>query len=215
MVFCATRGNLASFLFTSADASVGYLNINNANGNMLDVSGTIARSGVKLPRFDNGSFSGATTAVIPIYFSDPQYNIAEVRFRFTVSSISNVTISGNSNNAGNGTALTTGEVGETVVKQSAQASPLYFNSSLIATSMESAGGTDGIGTIKIIRTPSTASNFRNHYSTETVYCLNGVGSTRLVGMGWIGTGTATTIGSIILTSNSGNISGVYNTTHYY
>ena len=197
-------------------ATSGNVGISTATPNYtLDVNGTIARSGVKLPRFDNGTFSGATTAVIPIYFSDTQYNIAEIRFRIAVSTICNVTLSGNSNNAGNGTAFSNGEVGETVIKQNAQASPLYFNSSFIATSMESASGTDGNGIIRIIRTPSTTSNFRNHYSSEVVYCLNGVGTTRLVGMGWVGTTSTLSIGSIILTVSTGTISGVYNTTHYY
>ena len=58
-------------------------------GYALDVTGntnftgTLTRSGIKLPRFDNGSFSAASIS-IPILFNDTQYNTVELKLKYNL-----------------------------------------------------------------------------------------------------------------------------------
>jgi hypothetical protein len=180
----------------------------------LDVNGTIARSGVKLPRFDNGTFSGASTGVIPILFNDTQYNYVEIKVRYQVSTICNVTLLGSTSSNG-ASPFAGNEIGETTVKHSSQAAPVYTNLGYISQSTEQLN-IDNIFTIKIIRA-SGGSNARNHYTFDTVYCFSGVGTTRVYGMGHFNTATnlTTALLSIVMTASTGTISGTYSTHHSY
>jgi hypothetical protein len=186
----------------------------NSPAHTLDVNGTIARSGVKLPRFDNGTFSGASTGVIPILFNDTQYNYVEIKVRYQVSTVCNVTLLGSTSS--NGASPFGGtEIGETTVKNSSQASPIYTTLGYISQSTE-AVNIDNNFTIKIIRA-SGGSNARNHYTFDTVYCFSGFGTTRVYGMGHFNTATnlTTALLSIVMTASTGTISGTYSTHHSY
>ena len=181
----------------------------------LDVAGTIARSGVRLPRFDNGTFSSASSAVIPILFSDSTYNYVEIKVRFTLTATCNVTLSGNSAAAGNGSTLSIGENGETTVKYNAQGSPVYTNSSYIAQTAEGSSPVDYNFTIKITRsTSSSVPANRNHFLYDTVYTWSNVGTSRVTGMGHFLTSSNQLL-SILMTPGSGTISGTYSTQHSY
>jgi hypothetical protein len=183
----------------------------------LDVGGTIARSGVRLPVFNNGTFSGASTATIPILFANTTYNYVEIKVRFTLSadSTTNVTLSGNN---GSGTNLSTIERNERTVKYNAQSSPVYSSSGLVANSC-GGGGTDAVCTITIVQASGGAYGNRYHYTTDTTYCWFGVGTARLYGSGFIGTSinndARQPLANIILTCAAGNISGTYSTQHSY
>lgn len=180
----------------------------------LDVNGTIARSGVRLPRFDNGSFSGATTGVIPILFNNTQYNYVEIKVRYQVSAICNVTLSGSISSNGS-SPFGGSEIAETTVKFNAQSTPVYTNAGYISQTTEILN-IDNNFTIKIIRATG-GSNGRNHYMFDNVYCWANVGTSRVYGMGHLDTATnlSNALLSIVMTASTGTISGTYSTQHSY
>ena len=201
------------------------LTISTTNGNVgigttgpaytLDVAGTIARSGVKLPRFDNGTFSGASTAVIPILFSDTQYNYVEIKVSYQVTSSGcNVTLSGSTSSNGS-SPFAGSEIGETTVKYSSQSSPVYTTSGYVSQTTESVNICNNF-IIKINRATG-GTQARNNYMFETVYCWSGVGTAKVYGMGHFDTATnlSNALSSIILTASAGTISGTYSTQHSY
>lgn len=195
----------------------GYVGIGKTNPQyLLDVQGTIASVGSRLPIFRNGTFSGASTATIPILFGDTGYNVVEIKIRFTQSNGSiNITLSGNN---GSGTNFNIYEQNERTVKYSSQSSPIYTQSGLIATFSE-AGGNDAICTITIAQASGTSYGNRYHYMFDTTYCWAGVGATRVYGSGFLSTAVGNQarqpLANIILTCGAGTISGTYSTQHSY
>ena len=126
----------------------------------------------------------------------------------------NVTLSGSTSSNGS-TPFAGNEIGETTVKYSSQASPIYTNLGYISQSTEQAN-IDNNFSIKIIRA-SGGSNARNHYTFDTVYCFAGFGTTRVYGMGYFTTATnlSNALLSIVMTASTGTISGTYSTHHSY
>jgi len=175
----------------------------------LDVNGTIARSGVRLPVFNNGTFSGASTASIPILFGNDTYNHVEIKVRFVLSQAggTNVTFNGYGSGANLGQSSA-----ELTYKTNAYGSPVYTTSGLVATSCEG-NGIDQLFTMKISRTGTSNVNM---FVFDTVYCWAGIGASRAMGNGHINTTPGvSSIESIILTCAAGTISGTYSTQHIY
>jgi hypothetical protein len=209
-------------------ASVERVRIQN-NGNVgigtvspsftLDVNGTIARSGVKLPRYDNGSFSGSASFSIPILFNDTQYNYAEFRVRYVTSAICNMNISASSYvNA----AMNFGECALTTVKWNAQGAPVYatfsgVTSGIFADTVEMVGIDNNL-IFRIVRATGTSTTgLRNHYSYDNVYCWSGVGTARGYGQGHIDNASVggSPLQFVTFTCSTGTISGTYSSVHYY
>jgi len=185
----------------------------------LDVNGTIARAGVKLPRFDNGSFSGSASFSIPILFNDTQYNYAEIRVRYVTSAVCNINISATSyTNA----AMGFNECALTTVKWNAQGTPVYstftsVNSGLFADTVEQVG-LDNNFIFRINRSSGTSTTgLRNHYTYDNVYCLSGVGTARGYGQGHIDNASVggSPLQFVTFTCSTGTVSGTYSTVHYY
>jgi hypothetical protein len=185
----------------------------------LDVNGTIARSGVRLPRFDNGSFSGSSSFSIPILFNDTNYNYCEIKVRYITSAICNINISATSYvNA----AMAFNECALTTVKWNAQGTPVYTTftggtSGLFANDVEQVGLDNNL-IFRIVRASGTStSGIRNHYTYDNVYCWSGVGTARGYGQGHIDTASigGSPLQFITFTCNTGTISGTYSTVHSY
>jgi hypothetical protein len=184
----------------------------------LDVNGTIARNGLKLPRFDYGTVGPATSISIPILFSDTQYNVVEIRFRYEVSAITDINMSATSTTPA---TMNLGEVGLTIVKYNAQSAPVYWNNagttSFIFASNVEMVGTGGNLMFRIVRSiGSGGAGQRNHYSYDNVYCWSSVGTARGYGQGHIdNTGVGgPALAYLNLICVSGNINGNWSTTHY-
>lgn len=184
----------------------------------LDVYGTIARSGLKLPRFDYGSLGPATSISIPILFSDTQYNMVEIRFRYQVSAKTDINMSATSTTPA---TMTLGEVGLTIVQYNTQSAPFYYNNSsttsfIFASSVEELG-TGGNLMFRIVRSIGSGNvGQRNHYCYDNVYCWYGIGTARGYGQGHIdNTGVGgPALAYLNLICTTGNISGNWSTTHY-
>jgi hypothetical protein len=184
----------------------------------LDVNGTIARSGVRLPRFDNGSFSGVSVGVIPILFSDSTYNFVEVKVNYIVSAVSNVVLGGNTASNGSGSALSLSEFSEiTTTHNAGTGGNIKTASGYISQTTEQLGVNNQFS-IKIVRASGTSTTgYRNHYSFDTVYCWSGTGTARVYGQGHIDSALnlSNQLLSILMTPSTGTISGTWNTQHYY
>lgn len=186
----------------------------------LDVNGTIARSGVRLPRFDNGNFSDNSGVVVPILFSDTGYNYLEIKIRYVVSDICNISIQFQDTNGG---YLGFSECALTTVRWNNQGTPVYttftggVTSGLFANDVERAGIDNNV-ILRIIRsTGGTNAGLRNHYSYDNVYCWAGIGTTRGYGMGHIDNAYVggPALGSMTLVCSTGTISGTWSTVHSY
>jgi hypothetical protein len=186
----------------------------------LDVNGTIARSGLKLPRFDYGTVGPATSISIPILFSDTQYNMVEIRFRYVVDTQCDINMSALSTAS---VAMTLQECGLTISQYKAPTTPSYWNNNaaestsfIFASSVEQVG-VDNHVVFRIGRATGTSSTgLRNHYSFDNIYCWAGVGTARGYGQGHInnnGVG-GPALASLRFACVSGNISGSWSTTHY-
>ena len=186
--------------------STGNVGINNSTPAFtLDVTGTIARDGIRLPRFHNGTLAAATTATIPIYFGDSTYNYVEIKVKFsiTVDAI-DITFAGNTLEDGTGTALGPNEQRSNyVIYNDITHTFQGQNSNKVAVS--AGNNQDCIFTFKFIR------GNRYHFEYSTVYTYATIGATRLVGQGWLDPTTR----SLKITPASGNISGTYSTVHSY
>ena len=132
----------------------------------------------------------------------------EVRVSYSLTATANVILSGNTSNSGTGSANTQLEVGETTIKNNAQSSPVYTNSSYVAQNNYVTGYQN---LVKFSMCKATATPYANYYTFDSVFSWSGVGACRTSGMGDF----QGTIGSIILTCSTGNINGTYTTIHYY
>jgi hypothetical protein len=183
--------------------------------NTLTSSGVInANGGIKvnnysIPLFNNGTFSGTNTIVIPVLFTSSSYNHCEIRIQYAVSAICNIVLSGNTASNGSGTSLAVSENGETTVQNTAQNTPIYTTTGVIATNNTALSI---YNQFKMTITKGNGQN-RNYYSFDTVYSWNGVGTARVYGMGHM---DSSTLASVVLTLSGGNTSGgTYSTVHYY
>jgi hypothetical protein len=185
----------------------------------LDVYGAIARSGLKLPRVDYGTFTAGATVSVPILFSDTQYSHVEIRIHYVVSVMGNITMSALDTSSA---AMSFEEASLTTYKYNSQTAysldtitgtPTSFN---FANNVEYYG-IDNLVVIRIVRATGTASiGYRNHYMYDNVFCISGVGTARGYGIGHINNSSqgGPAIASFRLTAASGTISGNYTTTHY-
>jgi hypothetical protein len=211
---CATNGGFALNILPNGNVGIGTTN----PAQTLDVNGTIARNGLKLPRFDYGTLGPATSVSIPILFNDTQYNVVEIRFRYQVDTITDINMSATSTTPA---TMNLGEVGLTTVKYNAQSVPVYYNNagttSFIFASTVEKVGTGGNLMFRIVRSIGSGdAGQRNHYSYDNVYCWSSVGTARGYGQGHIdNTGVGgPALAYLNLICVSGNISGNWSTTHY-
>lgn len=186
----------------------------------LDVNGVIARSGVRLPRFDNNNFSGAASFSVPILFADTGYNYLEIKIRYVVSAICNISIQFQDVNGG---SLGFSECALTTVRWNNQGTPIYttftggVTSGLFANDVETAGIDHNV-ILRIVRsTGGWNAGIRNHYSYDNVYCWAGVGTTRGYGQGHVDNAYVggPAIGTMTLVCETGTISGTWSTVHSY
>lgn len=196
------------------------IGINNTNPQFdLDVNGNIARSGMRLPRFDNNTFSGASSFTIPILFSDTNYNYCEIKLNYIVSAICDINIS--SQNTSN-TSLSFFEHGLTTVRWSSQNTPTYTTSTntsnaTFALNVEKDGINNNVMFTIVRATGTSITGRRNHYYYDHVFCFAGGGASRAYGFGYINNTSVggPPIASITFTCSTGTVSGTYSTVHSY
>ncbi len=194
--------------------------INNTNPQFdLDVNGNIARSGMRLPRFDNNTFSGASSFTIPILFSDTNYNYCEIKLNYIVSAICDINIS--SQNTSN-TSLSFFEHGLTTVRWNSQNTPTYTTSTntsnaTFALNVEKDGINNNVMFTIVRATGTSITGRRNHYYYDHVFCFAGGGASRAYGFGYINNTSVggPPIASITFTCSVGTVSGTYSTVHSY
>jgi hypothetical protein len=182
---------------------------------LVNANGGISINNYVLPLFNNGSFSGSSRVVIPISFTSSSYNYAEVKVQFLTSTQCNITLSGNTASNGSGTSLAVQENGEITIQHTAQNTPVYTTTGVVATNVTGqvqAGNINYQFTIKITKFASGGTFLRNYYSFETIYGWYTVGTARVNGMGHL---DSSSLASIVLTCSTGNIGGTYSTIHYY
>lgn len=184
----------------------------------LDVYGTIARNSLKLPRVDYGTLGAATTISIPILFSDTQYNMVEIRFRYNVNVVTNINMTATSTTPA---AMIMEECGLTISKYNSPASPEYYNVPYNsgATSMIFASNVEvNFDNNLMLRIVRGSGGNRNHYCFDNIYCWSAIGTARGYGQGHINNtstgGPAIAYINFTCTAVSATISGVWNTTHY-
>jgi hypothetical protein len=185
----------------------------------LDVNGTIARSGLKLPRVDYGNFTTGSTVSVPILFSDTQYSHVEIRIHYIVSAQCQMTMSAMDTAS---SSLNFEEASLTTYQWSSQTAAFYNITSGTQTSFNFANnveqfGVDNILVMRIVRSTGTpTTGFRNHYMYDNIYCIYNVGTARGYGMGHINNTSlgGNALASFRLTASTGNISGNWTTTHY-
>ena len=175
-------------------------------------AGSLSVNSYTLPLFNNGTFSGANKAVIPVSFYGSVYNLVEIRVTFICSAICDVSISGNTASNGTGTTLSPSEAGETTVNASSQGTPVYTTTGSVATGCEKLSINNHLKmSMSKGNTGSIYAN-RNQYSVDTVYCHSGVSTARVYAMGHF---DSTALASVVLTCSTGTISGTYNTVYSY
>jgi hypothetical protein len=173
----------------------------------LDVGGTIASSGIRLPRFHNGTFSAASSMSIPIYFGDTEYNYVEIKVKFTTTvDAIDTTFAGNTLEDGTGTTLNPSEQRSNYVIYD-DITHTFQGQNSYKIAVNAAGSiSDYMLTFRVVR-----SSTRCHFEYTTVYTYATVGTTRLVGQGYLDS----TSRSLKISPASGNISGTYSTVHSY
>jgi hypothetical protein len=200
---------IGSIITTSGNVGIG----TTAPSYKLDVNGTIARSGVPLPLFSNGSFTGVTSVDIPTNFVNSSYNYCEIKLRFcTATVLNNIVIKGVNNSD---TQLNATEVRENTMTNTGNTTGNY-TSGYVAVNSEY--NLDGNATITIIKATNVYSNLtsRNHFRVSSVYCNSGVGATRLDGHGFFESyNTSLKSIRLIVTNTSGSFNGSWSTINYY
>ena len=169
----------------------------------------MARSGVKLPRYDNGSFSASSQVQIPILFSDTQYNVVEIRVRFFGSAGDTINL-GAKNAAGTGLNL---YEFQSTTKRFNTSDSVYAASNAGAMPLAPNNGglsVDGVSTITMCK---ATGNSRNHFFFDTAYLWGGIGAARSSGQGFFD--TSATVGNLYIFPGSGTVTGTYSTIHYY
>ena len=131
-----------------------------------------------------------------------------------MSSVCNITLSGNTAANGSGTSWAVQETLETSVQNAtyntATASTSYTNNGTIATNNLNLNISWQF-TLTITKASNVGSYPRNFYSFTTVYSVGGVGTVKTSGVGRL---DSTALASIILTPSTGNLTGTYSTIHY-
>jgi hypothetical protein len=168
------------------------------------------------PKFSSGTLTASAPAVIPILFANTSYNYVEIKMRYRVSTACNITLSGNSNTVGSGTALSISENKE-ITRVNTTTGVTETTTGIVATSAET--GIDHMLTIRLTRSTTAGANGnRNMYEVRSIYTHASVGTDRLEGFGHIDTttGPTTILQSIILTMTaSATMTGTYSTVHSY
>ena len=178
---------------------------------VVNANGGIKINNYSLPLFNNGTSSAAATFAVPIQFVSSSYNYVEVKVYFTCSANCNVFLSGNTASNGTGTTLATTESCESFINPTNQTSPTTSTSGCIANALASAG-TYSHFTLKMSKGVTGTYSTRNMYDFATCYTWNAAGAARGSGVGHI---DSTSLASIVLTPTTGNISGTWNTIHFY
>ena len=225
MSFSTTRGQsinaisnsntLGSLITTGGNIGVG----TTSPAFTLDVNGTLARSGVKLPRYDNGSFTATNGPYVPILFNDTQYNVVEIKIRFTTSISDNDVVIGPYSD-GNSTFLKINEFQSTTKRYNTTDVVVSSNDSLNALLCDNVGtSTDNLAVITICRASGVAGGEanRNKFFFDTSYTWSNIGEARSQGQGHI---ALTSVGGPPLTRlylfpAAGTLTGTYSTVHYY
>jgi hypothetical protein len=196
----------------------GYTTMMRLNNTGLNVNGTISRSGVKLPRFDNGTYSAASVVSIPILFSDSQYNYAEVRLRFTVTSICDIRLCGKDSGNANMSLI---EYGLHTMKWNTTTYEHYTATAGTTgncfVNIET-NGIDNNMVLKVVRASGNSpTGIRNHFMFDTAYCWAGIGTARGSGQGHFDCNSlgGNALSFILLIPTFGTITGTYSTVHYY
>ena len=219
MSFSTTRGQsinaafnsntLGSLITTGGNIGIGTTN----PAFTLDVNGTLARSGVKLPRYDNGSFSASTLVQIPILFSDTQYNVVEIKVRFVSSTANDVTL---------GPAGADGQWQkiwefQSTTKRYGTTDVVVTNNNVYNPPLTASNGASGVDSLATITICRATTNTRNHFYFDTSYTWGGIGEARSQGQGHF---ALASVGGSPLTRlyffpTAGTITGTYSTVHYY
>ena len=175
-------------------------------------AGSLSVNSYTLPLFNNGTFSGANKAVIPVSFYGSVYNLVEIKVTFICSVICDISISGNTASNGTGTTLSPSEAGETTVKAVAQGTPVYTTTGLVATACEKLSINNHLKMSMSKGNTGSAYANRNLYSVDTCYCYSGFSTARVYATGHF---DSTALASVVLTCSTGTISGTYNTVYSY
>jgi hypothetical protein len=212
-----------SIVVTGNQNTIGTLVMNSA-GNVgiattgpaytLDVNGTIARSGVPLPMFANGSFTGVTSVDIPTNFVNSSYNYCEIKMRVALATTqTNILIKGVNNS---NTQLNPAEVRENTMTNTGVTSGSY-TSGYLTYNMEYS--VDGNISITIVKPVSVllGNTSRAHFRSYSVYCNSGVGATRLDGSGFFESNNTSlkSIRLLLTNTSSASFSGTWSTINYY
>ena len=184
----------------------------------LDVNGTLARSGVKLPRYDNGSFTATNGPYVPILFNDTQYNVVEIKVRFISSNTNNDIVLG---------PFCDGTSSFIKINEFQSTTKRYGNSDVVVTSNDSlnallcgntGNATDNLAVITICRASGVAgAGNRNKFFFDTSFTWGGIGEARSQGQGHMDLASVggSPLTRLFLFPGAGTLTGTYSTVHYY